>query len=516
MSSSRLILRFLRVGSLGALISCVHVREPALHEPRAIPALAAVAAPLKVHSRAGTVYLLAQWRFDTADSVLEGTGTLYGIDRQPLASGAFRILLDSIALVETQRTETLHPFGITALAAMTTVWGIVTIACVADPKACFGSCPTFYVDAVNRDRPLAEGFSASFARALEATDVDALGLVQPGGRPVTIRMANEAWETHAVRTVQLLAVPARRPDEVFATAEGRFYGVEHVEPPAECAGLGGDCRAAVSARDSLEWHSPTDSSDLAAQETVELAFSPASPEQSLGLVLGARQSFVSTFVLYQTMAYFGHEAGAWLAALERGDRIAHRAYAAVWGTLGRITVSVPDSVAGWREVGSFDEAGPIATDIQLIPLGASRRPPGETMRVRLTMARGSWRIGYAALVTLGAERAATTLEAIDILGPDARARERLQSGRGYLLTYPGDEYRLTYALPRGAGSYALYIKSRGYYYEWMRGEWLAEQNPQMVALLGLTPREALRRLAPPFKAVEQGFEQHFWASRFGR
>src|SRR5258705_63305 len=287
MPSSRFILRCLRVGWLGPLRSCVHVREPVLHEPRAIPTLAAVAAPLKVHSRAGTVYLLAQWRFDTADSVLEGTGTLYGIDRQPLATGAFRILLDSIALLETQRMETLHPFGLAALAGMTTVWGIVTIACVVDPKTCFGSCPTFYVDAVNRDRPLAEGFSASFARALEASDVDALGLVQPGGRRVTVRMANEAWETHAVRTVQLLAIPARRPDEVFATAEGRFYGVEHIKPPAECAGLGGHCRVAVSARDSLEWHSPTDSSDLAAQETVELAFGPPSPGQSGGLCLAA-------------------------------------------------------------------------------------------------------------------------------------------------------------------------------------------------------------------------------------
>jgi len=295
--------------------------------------------------------------------------------------------------------------------------------------------------------------------------------------------------------------------------------VEHLEPPAGCAGGGlrGDCRAALSARDSLEWHSPTDSSDLAAQETVELAFGPASPEQRLGLVLGARQSFVSTFVLYQTMAYFGREAGAWLAALERGDPIAHRAYAAVWGTLGRITVSVPDSVAGWRVVGSFDEAGPIATDVQLIPLPLGAAPPGDTMRVRLTMARGSWRIGYAALVTLGAERAATTLEAIDVQGPDARGRERLQSGRGYLFTYPGDEYRLTYALPPpNAGGSAFYIKPGGYYSKWMRGEGLAEENPQMVALLGLTPREALRRLAAPFKAVEQGFEQHFWASRFGR
>lgn len=493
--------------SLASPLACAHVREPTVHDPSALASLDSVSAPLNVHTRSGTVYQLTQWRFLPADSVLEGRGTLYGIDRRAISDGEFRIPLDSMALIETERTTTKHPFGMFALVTMSTVWGVATIACVADPKSCFGSCPTFYVDSVNADRPLAEGFSASFARALEATDVDALGLVRPAGDRFTIRMANEAWETHAVRSVQLLAVPARRPNEVFATAQGQFYGVSELQSPARCAGLGGDCRAGTRALDSLEWHSPTDSSDLAAPETMELAFR-AVPGTRVGLVLGARQSFVSTFVLYQTMAYLGHETGAWLAALERGDSIAHRAYREVWGTLGTITVAVRDS-AGWRDVGSFAEAGPIATDVQLIPIGAA--PRGDTLRVRLTMARGSWRIGYAALATLGAERAATTLDPSVVVGPDSKRGD-------YLITYPGDEYRFTYALPpsHGAASYALFIRSRGYYYEWMRGEWLAEQNPQMIALFALQPSAALRRLAPSFKAAERGFDQSFWASRFGK
>lgn len=517
MSSSRRITRFLGLLPLGALVACVHIRQPTVHDPHAVATLDNTARePLKVHAQAGTVYQLTEWRFDPVDSVLEGTGTLYGIDRRPRTDGTFRIPLDSIALLETAETKTLRPVGLAVLAGMTTVTAVATIVCVADPKACFGSCPTFYVDAVNRDRPLAEGFSASFARALEATDVDALGLVQSGGRRVTIRMANEAWETHAVRSVQLLAVPASRPDEVFATAAGRFYGVEQLQPPASCASSSGDCRTALSARDSLEWHSRTDSSDLAAPETIELTFAHPSHRSGdrLALVVGARQSFVSTFVLYQTMAYFGREAGTWLAALERGDPLARRAYDEVWGTLGRITVALPDSAQGWRVAGSFDEAGPIATDVQVIPLDGGLE--GDSVRVRLTMARGSWRIGYAAIAALGAERAAVVLDASDAQGPDADGLARLHSGGGYLVTYPGDEYHLTYTLPRAAASYALYVKSRGYYYEWMRSEWLAEENPRMIALLGLDPRTALRTLAPSFKAVEQNFERHFWASRFGR
>jgi hypothetical protein len=505
MPFSRVVPQLLAVLSFAAPLGCVHVREPAIHEPSEVASLQGVRSPLKIHTRSGTVYQLEQWQFLEADSILEGRGALYGIDRRVLTEGEFHIPLDSIALVETENTKAVHPVGIIGLVTMSIVWGVTTVACVSDPKSCFGSCPTFYVDSVSRDRPLAEGFSASFAHALEATDVDALGLVRPGGSRVTIRMANEAWETHAVRTVHLLAVPARHPDEVFATAGGEFYGVTHLEPPARCAATGGDCRTAVLAQDTLEWHTTTDSTDLGAQETVELAF-PALGNNRLGLVLAARQSFVSTFVLYQTMAYFGQQSGDWLAAFERGDSTAHQAYRTVWGTLGKITVAVLDPVAGWRDVGSFEEAGPIATDVQLIPIGTA---PGDTVRVRLTMARGSWRLAYIALATLGAERSARALEPTAVVGPHTRSGD-------YLITYPGDQYRFTYTLPRGAESYALYIRSRGYYYEWMRGEWLAEQNPQMMALFALDPRAALRTLAPPFKAAERGFEQNFWASRFGR
>jgi hypothetical protein len=175
-------------------------------------------------------------------------------------------------------------------------------------------------------------------------------------------------------------------------------------------------------------------------------------------------------------------------------------------------VAVFDSTAGWRDVGSFDEAGPIATDVQLIPIGSGS---GDTVRIRLTMARGSWRIAYAALATLGAERAVVTLDPVAAVGRRTTHDVR-RTFSDYLITYPGDEYRFTYELPRQAESYALFIKSRGYYYEWMRGEWLAEQNPRLIALFGLDPRAALRTLAPKFKAAERGFDENFWASRFGR
>ena len=85
-----------------------------------------------------------------------------------------------------------------------------------------------------------------------------------------------------------------------------------------------------------------------------------------------------------------------------------------------------------------------------------------------------------------------------------------------MITTPGDEYRLVFRLPEPASEQELFLESEGYYYEWMRGEWLAEENPAMLAMAMLRPDEALRRLAGPFKEREGRMERVFWASRYRR
>ncbi|HSD28956.1 MAG TPA: hypothetical protein VLL75_16780, partial [Vicinamibacteria bacterium] len=60
----------------------------------------------------------------------------------------------------------------------------------------------------------------------------------------------------------------------------------------------------------------------------------------------------------------------------------------------------------------------------------------------------------------------------------------------------------------------IFLESEGFYYEWMRSEWLAEEDPGMAALALADPAEALRRLAPAYKAEEPHLERAFWASRF--
>lgn len=488
------------------------VLTPHLYEPTSVPR--GPTAPLKVHLKSGEVVVLETWDLSADGARLTGRGIRYSALREAGARGAQTVQLDGIALLETNDRKEVSTLAIVGLSTMTAIAGAVSIACLADPKSCFGSCPTFYLED-DRERPVAEGFSASIARSLEARDVDALEDARARGGRLSLRMLNEAWETHAVRRVRLLSVPRPVDARVYATREGAFLATRGLAAPATCFGPEGDCREPLALADRVERWSPTDPDDLAAREELELTF-PEAPARA-GVVIRARQGLVTTFVFYQTLAYMGRQAGEWLAAAERSGPEGARQLQGIGRALGGIDVDVSDGAGGWRPAGVFDEAGPIAGDVQVVPLPP--RPENGPLTLRLRMAKGSWRIDQVAVGEVGEAIAATVHDPVRVEHagrPDASALATLRAGRRHLIALPGDEYRLTFAVPGPPESQALFLESEGYYYEWMREEWLREEDPDMVALILMQPEEALRRLAALFKAHEAGAEETFWASRFGR
>ena len=490
------------------------VMKPRLYQASSPPRPGRKPQPLKVHLTSGELIVLDSWTFSPDQSALSGQGTRYSVLREPLDSGPQHVATAGIALLETNDRETVSSLAVGGLSTLTVLYGAASIACLADPKSCFGSCPTFYLDGDN-ERPRAEGFSASVARALESSDVDALEGAHPVAGRLSIHMRNEAQETHAVRRVRVLSVARPPGARVFADASGRFHLVRRPAAPTACAGPEGDCRARITRDDGIERQSLTDPDDLAAREEVVLAFENAPARGAL--VIRARQSLLSTFLFYQTLAYMGRQAGDFLASVETGGTERAHELLGMSRVLGGIEVEVAEAEGEWSRAGAFDEAGPIAGDTQVIPLPG--RVAGGSARIRLRMAKGHWRIDSVALAELGPVMEANAFDAVSVEragGPLPLALRALRGEGPHLITLPGDDYRLTFALPAAAAEGELFLESRGYYYEWMRDEWLSEEDPAMVAMIVTRPEEALRRLARPFKAHEAGAEQAFWASRFGR
>ena len=476
------------------------------------PSLATVdkqAAFLKVHMRNGDVYVLRRW--ELRGTTLAGYGQYQGIDRRTTAEQAFSIPLDDVALFETNVVE--NSPAIAAIAVVGSISVVVSVACLTNPKACFGSCPTFYAPDDQTGAPVlqAEGFSDAIAPSLESSDVDALYRSSSTGGAFTLRMTNEAYETHVVKQADLLAVPRPPGGRVLARGD-ELWAASQLAAPAACRAAEGDCLASLRDFDGASRLSLTDPDDLGAREHIELDFRGVLPGRH-GVVISTRQSMVTTFLLYQGLAFLGETVGAWLAALERGDDAARVGGRGWQAALGGIEVQIADG-DGWRTVDEVYETGPIATDVHLLllPEGASAE------RIRLRLARGNWRIDHVAVATLAGRVEPIRVRPHAIRGTlGAEYAGGRTPATGFpIVTQPGDAYVFTYQLPSDRGPLELFLDSRGYYLEWMRKEWIAEQAPLRGIQMVIDPASALRRYAPAYKRVEPDIERMFWESRYAK
>lgn len=462
---------------------------------------------LKCHLADGGVVVLRDFKIDT--KVVTGTGIAYDAYRARVGPmGKKEVALSDIVLFETNEARSVSQIGyyipVLVSSAVSTV---MTVFCITNPKACFGSCPTFYADDGNGLALQAEGFSAAIAKSLEETDVDAMWTVHPTTTTLDVLMTNDALETHDVRSVRLLYAP--RPSGTRVLRAGSRYVVAKklVAPVDARDEAGRDVTASLRATDGSEYKSDTDGSDLATRETVDVRFPETHGRR--GLLVVARNSLLETFLFYQLLAYMGRRAGDHMAYLERFGK---EPFAGVGRVLGDIDVSVRGAEGAWSPVGAYAEVGPIAREAQLIPL-----PDDAPSEVRLTMARGNFRIEQVALVELGDDVTPTAIEPKTILRDgkeDPVAKAALLDPAKYLITLPGDAYTLRFELPGTDGE--LFLESRGFYTEWMRDEWLRDEDETEAARMLLRPEDALRRLAPKFKAMEGDMDRIFWQSRVTR
>ncbi len=497
------------------LHGCGYMLKRKLTAPAQFQSLDSSSPFLKAHTHDGRVYILSSWKVNSENQTVTGQGELLNVNRETLETGELTIPIDSVAIFETN-TQDIPPevqARSAILIATASLVGGIAIFCAMNPKACFGSCPTFYVSDGNQLTLQAEGFSASVAPVLEASDVDALYRAQPTDSLFEIQMKNEALETHVVRHADLLAVQRQPGGRVFQTADKTFWETDTIVEPSAASGSEGDCLSLLRAVDGQERFSEADPEYLATREILDLEFENV-PVGSDGLVIAARQSLLSTFLFYQGLSYMGRSAGQWIAVLERGDTNLEKAVTGIGQTLGGIEVLLQDDTGQWVSVGEVNETGPLAVDVHLVKLPAIKH---ERVNIRLRLTKGHWRLDAVKLVKLGEQLRPIRLSPITVNQDGVSADEAhqlLTDPTKALTTLPGDVYTLVYQLPKDFENYELFLESRGYYLEWIREEWLVDENPALAAMMLFNPERALRVLAPEFKKIETDMEEKFWRSRY--
>jgi hypothetical protein len=442
---------------------------------------------------------------------ISGLGRLLDLNRNLLEAGDLSISLQDVAIFE---TNTLKPSPAVATMAVLSVLSLaVTALCIANPKACFGSCPTFYAWNGEEMTLQAEGFSSSVCPILEAEDVDALYRTKPRSQDLRINLTNEALETHVIRHANILAVPRPENSRTLVTQDRKFYQAQRIHEPLKCIAQEGDCLAAVVSLDGNERFSLADDKNLATRETITLEFGPVTGDR-LGLILGFRQTLLTTYLFYQGLAYMGNSAGYWLAKLQRGDKNMTAYANSIADVLGGIEVFAQNENNRWIPAGKLQETGPIATDTKMIMMPKSER---DSQKIKLRMTRGLWRLDYIALAELDEEVDPIRLQPEMVFREgeiDNEARKRLIDPDKQLVTMPGDEYTLVYELPTEYQQYELFLESQGYYIEWMRSSWIQEENLHKTITMFKRPKKFLKDVAPEYKKVERKMEEIFWRSKY--
>ena len=157
--------------------------------------------------------------------------------------------------------------------------------------------------------------------------------------------------------------------------------------------------------------------------------------------------------------------------------------------------------------------GPIASDIHLVKLPSVQQ---KKIYLKLRLTKGLWRIDYLALAKIIGEESPVRIKPDVVLNNDtidAGALDRLTKGVDPLITLPGDRYELKYQLSTDC-SFQFFLETKGYYLEWMREEWLAEENLKKAAFAFYFPGLFLKKAASEYKKVEPKMEKVFWESRY--
>jgi hypothetical protein len=471
---------------------------------------------IKAHMKNGRAYILHSWRFDTLDNLLSGYGSLLDLNRRVIETRGnmkpgrkstgekFNVGIADIALIETNDPGPSIGGGLAIVSGVTAGFGVY---CLMNPKACFGSCPTFYVRNGDTLVLQAEGFSASISPSLEKNDIDMLYDAVPT-RDFELVVTNEALETHSIRHANLLAFEKTGNERIFATPDGSFYRCTDIMQARQCQSSGVEYLRQVLRADGDEYFSSADSVNLNSREELIVSFdSPANKQ--VGLLIGKRQTLMTTYLMYQGLAYMGNSVTYWLAEMERGMVKPDKT---IFSLLGGIEVFSKDAEGGWKFEGALNETGPIATDFNVIPLDP--RQPGEVV-LKLRLNKGLWRVDYLGLATLQQKVFPMVIKPsmVDIIrGSEKDALLKLTKGNTYLVTYPGDAYRIRYDLPFNDAE--LFLDSKGYYLEWMREEWVKEQNFKKMARMMNNPSKYLKEASLPYKKMEPIMEKTFWNSRY--
>ena len=381
-----------------------------------------------------------------------------------------------LAEIQSLETSVISSGRTAALVAGIGVTAVLVIAAIgaasdepAPPTTIRWSCPLIYSATDSGWRLDSGTFGGAIMRPLRRTDVDNLDFARPRGGVLTLKLANELDETDFVDAVEVLAVDHPPATTVGPSPDGTLHALGPLAPPMQARDFSGrNVLSSVSNVDGRSWESELRArppGSMATRDGIELSFRRSSGTTSARLVVDARNTPWSSYLLGEFVAAHGNRTADWYAALEAEPARA----AEMQAFLAReafLRVSI-ETERGWVDRGLVWEVGPEIVKRQVIPIDLSE-VAGDMVRVRLDAPASFWLVDYVGLDA--SVEPPVSVRALGLQHPASGAqRERLDTlavadGREQRLE-PGEWMELHFEVPPiAAGRARSYMaRTTGWY-----------------------------------------------------
>jgi hypothetical protein len=470
-------------------ISCFPDRQATLVEKDHMDTLTVVEAPAKVFMMDASVALFPEgfrlkenillgqgWRFSSIDVVQD-------IPLEKLPRVLLRIPRDStVAMTYFEKIVTTgRGFASFFLGLTGGVLTPLSIYCLSNPKACFGSCPTVYTRNGDKWEFAAELFSYSISRLLESGDLDRLGQRGSSGSPFTLRVANEALETHHINLMRLVAVRHPVGTLAFPATDGSIVAVRDLREPCSAVNSEGkDILQAVRYWDDRAYRSDSimvrQVKSGRTSDWIDLRVRPTHRNGSVTLLLRLKNTLLSTVLFYEiVLASQGVRAIDWTERMN-SDRLYAAQFRCIYSEFSGVKIKMWCG-GRWMTMGVVPDVGPVGWKPVAVRVPVEN--DGE-VALRLEFFPDNMMIDYAGFDVGGDESVLSASELVPSAVRDRTGALRSDilslvsdDDERYLVTEPGDVYRFVYDIPPAVGEeVTLFLRSKGYYTEWIRRGWI--------------------------------------------
>ena len=481
-----------------------------------------ILSPTKAHLIDGSLIIFRNG-FNIGRDGISGTGLFYNPTRKYIRT-VDGITMDSVAFLEYYHAQADAKTILGGLLGPTVFLGGITNEKIK--KAIFGSCPTIYSHDGENYSLKAECFSYSICPATEASDLDRIDGDISSENEFELKIKNEALETHYINQLQLCYVDHQSIYEAYPTIDQDviLFGPNNLVTLVQDK-MDNEITSLVSKIDT-NWFR-TDSSVLAqltykkVEDWIEVHFKKPEKTKKIVLALCIRNTLLNTILFYEVMLRSaGIHSLDWMA----GEGL-HPFYG--WHFRKWYIDNFGLKIQIWNgqkfeTIKWIGDCGPIAW--RQVAISLNLNCDEENAKIRLVFLPDNWMFDWVGVSAIVEEKSiihslnCQVLKKIENNDINVSPDPIINADNEYLVTYPAEAYHAIFQVPKQKDNLnrTYFLKSKGYYIEWLRQEWFIPYNEDSLVQELKMDDETITKTARLWKSKKNDFEKDFFSSKISK